>query len=213
MSKADIPDAAKPKVAELTLRVIVLGIVLAVVMGAANVYLGLKVGMTVSASIPAAVIGMLILRKFFRNGTILEANQVQTAASAGESLAAGIIFTVPALVLIGVWSEFDWLTTTAIAFAGGVLGILFMIPMRRVFVINAENATLPLELLASAATKAWVRAPGSRRGSGRRRAGLVRHATPAPRAGSVAAGVHFRDRVAAQGPTSPPPRPRGRPPG
>ena len=138
-------------VPELTLRVILLGIVLSVVMGAANVYLGLKVGMTVSASIPAAVIGMLILRKFFRNGTILEANQVQTAASAGESLAAGIIFTVPAMVLIGVWSEFHWLTTTAIAFAGGVLGILFMIPMRRVFVVNADAELTYPEGVACAA--------------------------------------------------------------
>ena len=138
-------------VPELTLRVILLGVVLSVVMGAANVYLGLKVGMTVSASIPAAVIGMLILRKFFRNGTILEANQVQTAASAGESLAAGIIFTVPAMVLVGVWSEFHWLTTTAIAFAGGVLGILFMIPMRKVFVVNADAELTYPEGVACAA--------------------------------------------------------------
>lgn len=128
-----------PSVPELTIRVVVLGVVLSVVMGAANVYLGLRVGMTVSASIPAAVVAMLILRGLFRNGTILEANQVQTAASAGESLAAGIIFTMPALVLIGVWTEFDWLMTTAIAFAGGLLGILFMIPMRRVFVVADDS--------------------------------------------------------------------------
>jgi putative OPT family oligopeptide transporter len=125
-------------VAELTVRVIILGVVLAVIMGAANVYLGLKVGMTVSASIPAAVVAMLILRGLFRNGTILEANQVQTAASAGESLAAGIIFTMPAIILIGVWQSFDWLTTTLIAFSGGLLGILFMIPMRRIFVTGNE---------------------------------------------------------------------------
>ena len=100
---------------ELTVRVIVLGIVLSCVMGAANVYLGLKAGMTVSASIPAAVIAMLVLRALggfgMRKGTILEANQVQTAASAGESLAAGIIFTMPALVLIGAWTEFDMIMT------------------------------------------------------------------------------------------------------
>ena len=84
---------------ELNLRVIILGLVLSVVMGAANVYLGLKAGMTVSASIPAAVVGMLVLR-YFGGGSILEANQIQTAASAGESLAAGIIFTMPALILI-----------------------------------------------------------------------------------------------------------------
>ncbi len=118
----------------LTLRAIILGLVLAVVMGAANVYLGLKAGMTVSASIPAAVIGMLVLRAFRKKGSVLEANQIQTAASAGESLAAGIIFTIPAMVLIGVWTSFNWWLTTLIAFTGGLLGILFMIPMRRIFV-------------------------------------------------------------------------------
>lgn len=133
------PPASRSLLAELTPRVIVLGIVLSVVMGAANVYLGLRTGLTVSASIPAAVVAMLILRGLFRNGTILEANQVQTAASAGESLAAGIIFTMPALVIIGVWTEFNWLMTTAIAFAGGLLGILFMIPMRRVFVVADDS--------------------------------------------------------------------------
>ena len=94
---------------ELTLRVIVLGLILSVVMGAANVYVGLKAGMTVSASIPAAVVAMLVFRVLFKNSSILEANQVQTAASAGESLAAGIIFTMPALILIGFWTEFDFL--------------------------------------------------------------------------------------------------------
>ena len=126
------------KLPELNLRVILIGILLAIVMGSANVYLGLKAGMTVSASIPAAVIGMLTIRYlniFFKNNrtnSILEANQVQTAASAGESLAAGIIFTMPALILIGVWQKFDFILTTVIAFTGGLLGILFMIPMRQV---------------------------------------------------------------------------------
>ena len=130
---------------ELNLRVILIGIALSVVMGSANVYLGLKAGMTVSASIPAAVIGMLTLKYigiFFRNsnpGSILEANQIQTAASAGESLAAGIIFTMPALILIGIWQEFDMILTTVIAFTGGLLGILFMIPMRQVFIISNES--------------------------------------------------------------------------
>ena len=130
---------------ELNLRVILIGIALSVVMGSANVYLGLKAGMTVSASIPAAVIGMLTLRYigvFFKNsnpGSILEANQIQTAASAGESLAAGIIFTMPALILIGIWQEFDMILTTVIAFTGGLLGILFMIPMRKVFIVSNES--------------------------------------------------------------------------
>lgn len=138
---AGAPTSA-PSVAELTVRAIVIGVVLSIVMGAANVYLGLKAGMTVSASIPAAVIGLLVLRALFGDGTILEANQVQTAASAGESLAAGIIFTVPALVLVGVWQDFDYVMTTAIAFTGGLLGILFMIPMRRVFVVSEEREEL-----------------------------------------------------------------------
>ena len=135
---------------ELNLRVILIGIALSIVMGSANVYLGLKAGMTVSASIPAAVIGMLTLKYigiFFKNsnpGSILEANQIQTAASAGESLAAGIIFTMPALILIGIWQEFDMILTTVIAFTGGLLGILFMIPMRQVFIIsNQSNLKYP----------------------------------------------------------------------
>ncbi|MBU52249.1 MAG: oligopeptide transporter, OPT family [Deltaproteobacteria bacterium] len=134
----------KGPVAELSFRVVVLGIILSVVMGAANVYLGLKAGMTVSASIPAAVLAMLIFRGIMRDGTILEANQVQTTASAGESLAAGIIFTVPALVLLGTWQKFDMVMTTLIAFTGGLLGILMMIPMRRVFVTgDNDELTFP----------------------------------------------------------------------
>lgn len=128
---------------ELTGRAIVIGLLLAVVLGAANVYLGLKVGMTVSASIPAAVVGMLLLRKVLRGGSVLEANQIQTAASAGESLAAGILFTVPALVLIGFWERFDFWATTLIAVAGGWLGVLFMIPMRRVFIEESPELPYP----------------------------------------------------------------------
>ncbi len=126
---------------ESTLRAVLLGLVLAAVLGAANLYLGLKVGMTVSASIPAAVVSMVLLRRVLRDGSVLEANQVQTAASAGESLAAGILFTVPALLLIGVWERFAFWPTTLIAVAGGWLGVLFMIPMRRVFI--EESSELP----------------------------------------------------------------------
>ena len=129
---------------ELNLRVILIGIALAVVMGSANVYLGLKAGMTVSASIPAAVVGMLLLRLISNNPSILEANQIQTAASAGESLAAGIIFTMPALIITGIWQEFNMLLTCVIAFTGGLLGILFMIPMREVFIVsNRDNLKYP----------------------------------------------------------------------
>jgi len=128
---------------ELTLRVLVLGVVLSIVMGAANVYVGLKAGMTVSASIPAAVMSMLLFRWLFKNSSILESNQVQTCASAGESLAAGIIFTMPAMILIGYWNAFDFWTVTIIAATGGLLGILFMIPMRRVFVVDNKDLAYP----------------------------------------------------------------------
>ena len=146
---------------ELNLRVILIGVFLSVVMGAANVYLGLKAGMTVSASIPAAVIGMVMLRqiralnKESGSGSILEANQIQTAASAGESLAAGIIFTMPALILIGVWQEFNMMLTTVIAFTGGLLGILFMIPMRKVFIVrNEDNLQYPEGLACASVLEA-----------------------------------------------------------
>ncbi|MDF1845419.1 MAG: OPT/YSL family transporter, partial [Rubripirellula sp.] len=104
---------------ELTPRAVILGLILSIVMGAANVYVGLYAGMTVSASIPAAVMAMLMFRLLFRHSSILEVNQVQTCASAGESLAAGIIFTMPALILIGHWETFDYLTVTLVAFSGG----------------------------------------------------------------------------------------------
>ena len=146
---------------EINIRVIVIGILLSIVMGSANVYLGLKAGMTVSASIPAAVVGMLLLRQIraFNNetnsGSILEANQIQTAASAGESLAAGIIFTMPALIIIGVWQEFDMILTTVIAFTGGLLGILFMIPMRQVFIVkNEDNLQYPEGLACASVLEA-----------------------------------------------------------
>ena len=128
---------------ELTATAIVLGIILAVIMGAANVYLGLRAGMTVSASIPAAVVSMGILGGIMRRRSVLESNLVQTAASAGESLAAGIIFTMPALLLTGVWTEFHFWTTTLIALSGGLLGVLLMIPMRQVFVVNNQELKFP----------------------------------------------------------------------
>ena len=108
---------AEESLPELTTRAIILGIFLGVVMTAANAYLGMKVGMTVSASIPAAVMSMLLLRGLrFENVSILENNIVQTMASAGESLAAGIIFTVPALLVMGIWDDIDPLQTFIIAF-------------------------------------------------------------------------------------------------
>lgn len=130
-----IPAEEEP--AELTPRVFVIGIILGTLMTAANAYLGLKVGMTVSASIPAAVMSMLILRGLkFKDVSILENNSVQTMASAGESLAAGVIFTVPALLVMNIWSEIQLLETFIIATLGGVLGTMFTIALRRVFIVE-----------------------------------------------------------------------------
>lgn len=122
---------------EITIKAIVLGILLSVILAGANAYLGLFAGMTVSASIPAAVISMGILR-LFRKSNILENNIVQTAASAGESLAAGVIFTLPALIVMGYWETFDYLETTIIAGLGGLLGVLFTIPLRRALIVKEK---------------------------------------------------------------------------
>jgi putative OPT family oligopeptide transporter len=124
---------------QLTLKAITLGLVLAMILAGANAYLGLFAGMTVSASIPAAVISMAILR-LFRNSNILENNIVQTAASAGESLAAGVIFTLPALILLGYWNVFDYLWVSVIAGLGGLLGVLFTIPLRRSLIVEEQLA-------------------------------------------------------------------------
>ena len=122
---------------EITFKAVVLSVILAAVLAGANAYLGLFAGMTVSASIPAAVVSMAVLR-FFRESNILENNIVQTAASSGEALAAGVIFTIPALLLIGHWTAFDYWQTTAISAVGGLLGVLFTIPLRRVLIVNAR---------------------------------------------------------------------------
>lgn len=120
---------------QLTLRAVLLGVVLAAVLGAANAYLGLMVGLTVSASIPAAVLSMAILR-MLGGSNPKENNIVQTAASAGEALAAGAIFTLPALILLGAWQGFDYGWTVALTAAGGLLGVLFVIPLRRALVLD-----------------------------------------------------------------------------
>ena len=129
-----IPADQEPK--ELTIRVLIVGVLLGILMTAANAYLGLYAGMTVSASIPAAVMSMLILRSFFKDVSILENNAVQTMASAGESLAAGIIFTVPAMLVIGIWIDIEWFPTLAIALLGGLLGTMFTIALRRLFIVE-----------------------------------------------------------------------------
>ena len=120
---------------EITFKAVILGVILSVVLAAANAYLGMFAGMTVSASIPAAVVSMAILRLFARSN-ILENNIVQTAASAGESLAAGVIFTIPALILMEAWTEFHYWQVTLIAGFGGLLGVLFTIPLRRAMIVE-----------------------------------------------------------------------------
>ena len=130
---------------ELTITSIVMGILLAVIFGAANAYLGLRVGMTVSASIPAAVISMGVIRVLMRKNSILESNLVQTIGSAGESLAAGAIFTLPALFIWareGVMGKPSILEITLIALIGGLLGVFFMIPLRNALIVKEHN-TLP----------------------------------------------------------------------
>ena len=133
---------------ELTVTALVLGVVISIVFGAANAYLGLRVGMTISASVPAAVISMGVLRYVLRRDSILENNMVQTIGSAGESLAAGAIFTLPALYL---WAqerpaEFaipELLSVTLIALAGGTLGVLLMVPLRRPLIVADKTLLYP----------------------------------------------------------------------
>ena len=120
---------------EITLKAVILGVILAVLMAGANAYLGLKIGLTVSATIPAAVISMAILR-FFRNSNILENNIVQTAASAGEVIAAAVAFTLPALLMMRYWTNFPFFLTTSLVTVGGLFGVLFSIPLRRAFIIE-----------------------------------------------------------------------------
>jgi len=122
---------------EITIKGVILGMILAAILAAANAYLGLFAGMTVSATIPAAVISMGVLR-FFRHNNILENNIVQTCASAGEAIAAGCIFTLPALIILQTWTTFDYKWVTIIAGFGGVLGVLFTIPLRRSFIVGSE---------------------------------------------------------------------------
>ncbi len=130
---------------EITVASMVMGVILAVVFGAANAYLGLRVGMTVSASIPAAVIAMGVIRIIMRRNSVLESNIVQTTGSAGESLAAGAIFTLPALFLWAAEGKMDKpgiIELTSIALVGGLLGVFFMIPLRNALIVK-EHGVLP----------------------------------------------------------------------
>jgi putative OPT family oligopeptide transporter len=129
-------SASRHPVAELTLRGIILGGLITLLFTAANVYLGLKIGLTFATSIPAAVISMAVLR-FFKGATILENNIVQTIASAAGTLAA-IIFVLPGLVMVGWWQGFPYVTTAAITATGGMLGVLFSVPLRRALVTGSD---------------------------------------------------------------------------
>jgi putative OPT family oligopeptide transporter len=157
---------ASESLPEITLKAVILGFSLSAVLAGANAYLGLKVGMTVSASIPAAVISMALL-KLFKQHNILENNIVQTSASAGEALSAGVIFTLPALIMLGYWAKFEFLPTLAIAAAGGVLGVLFTIPLRRALIVEAK-----LQFPEGVATAEVLKA-GERGGEGARLIGIA----------------------------------------
>ena len=136
------PERTQP---ELTAASIIIGVLLSVIFGAANAYLGLRVGMTVSASIPAAVISMVVMRVILRRKSILESNMVQTIGSAGESLAGGAIFTMPVFFLWsaeGMTDSPNLLMLSVLAIAGGVLGVLFMVPMRNALTVK-EHGVLP----------------------------------------------------------------------
>ena len=147
---------------EFSLRAVLIGLVMAVVLGSANAYLGLKAGMTIAATYPAAVIGMALIK--LMKGTILEENMARTVGSIGESVAAGAIFTLPAFVISGLWPKFftvgNYVTSSLIMFAGGVLGIMFVALLRRVMV---EDAELPYPESVAAAE---IHKAGARGGSG-----------------------------------------------
>ena len=147
---------------EFSLKAVLIGLVMAVVLGSANAYLGLKAGMTIAATYPAAVIGMALIKLL--KGTILEENMARTVGSIGESVAAGAIFTIPAFVISGIWPKFftagNYFTSSLIMFAGGVLGIMFVALLRRVMV---EDAELPYPESVAAAE---IHKAGARGGSG-----------------------------------------------
>src|SRR5438876_951475 len=142
------PEPHKPYISasefipEFTLKAVILGALFGIIFGAASVYLGLKVGLTVSASIPIAVLAISVFRKL-GNATILESNIVQTIGSAGESVAAGVVFTIPALLFLPHGRDFfQYFQIFALALAGGILGVLFMVPLRRSLIVK-EHGHLP----------------------------------------------------------------------
>ena len=133
-----VPESMK--MAEFTWRAVLIGLVMCVVLGAANAYLGLRAGQTIAATYPAAIIGMAVLRLF--KGSILEENIARTAGSIGESVAAGAVFTLPAFVMVKAWASFDsagaYWKSTALMMVGSILGVLFVSLIRRVMVEDRE---------------------------------------------------------------------------
>lgn len=138
MTRENFPSfiPAEKTIPELTIKAILVGVFLAIVLGAANAYLGLYAGMTVSAIIPGAVMALALMKPF--KPTILEVNIATMGASAGECIAAGVIFTIPALILLGAWTEINYLETTFIALIGGMLGVFWMVPLRRALVVKTD---------------------------------------------------------------------------
>jgi len=135
--------SAEESLKEFTVRAVILGALFGLLFGAVTVYVGLRAGLTVSASIPISVLSISILRAFGRS-TILENNVVQTTGSAGESLAAGVMFTIPALIFLGFGSEFTFSRIFPVALLGGWLGVLFMVPIRRQLIVKEHgNLTFP----------------------------------------------------------------------
>lgn len=151
--------------AELTIKSVLLGLLLAIVLAGSTAYLGLKMGQTISASIPAAVISMTVLR-LFSKATILENNIVQTIASAGYVVVSGIIFTIPALIVMGYWKDFGYWQITIIAAIGGTLGVLFSVPLRRALIID-EKLKFPEGVAAAEVLKAGDKiSSGEKTGAG-----------------------------------------------
>lgn len=133
------PQPQRQALTELTWRCVILSVLLTMLLAMSNAYLALKLGILTSASIPAAIISMGVLR-LFKNASVLEHNAVQTAASAGGAVAGGIVYTIPALIIIGYWHHFDYVTNVLIAASGGILGVLFSIPLRRILVNDSHLA-------------------------------------------------------------------------
>ena len=138
MSREDFQPLIPPEkiISELTIKAVLVGVILAIIMGSANAYLGLYAGMTVSAAIPGAIMALALLKPF--KPTVLEVTLGMMGAAAGEALAAGVIFTIPALVVIGAWHQIHYVETTIIALIGGILGVLWMVLLRRALIVKTD---------------------------------------------------------------------------